>query len=212
MIKPGWEWPGHRPGQYLRLGIEVDGRLHWRAYSLTSDPGASRRLHLDHAEARPRRHRHAVPVRAAAPGHDRAPGRRRRHLRAARAAARAAAVHQRRQRRHADREHAAQPRRRRRAMRDVVHVHSARYPHSAIFAEELRELAARHPGYRLHGAPQRRRRPRAARGARRASARTGASARRSCAGRPGCSRRSKRASRPTATPRGCTSSTSSPTR
>jgi stearoyl-CoA 9-desaturase NADPH oxidoreductase len=38
MIKPGWEWPGHRPGQYVRLGIEVDGIHHWRAYSLTSDP------------------------------------------------------------------------------------------------------------------------------------------------------------------------------
>jgi ferredoxin-NADP reductase len=38
VIKPGWEWPGHRPGQYLRLGIEVDGIHHWRAYSLTSDP------------------------------------------------------------------------------------------------------------------------------------------------------------------------------
>jgi ferredoxin-NADP reductase len=37
-IKPGWEWPGHRPGQYVRLGIEVDGIHHWRAYSLTSDP------------------------------------------------------------------------------------------------------------------------------------------------------------------------------
>jgi ferredoxin-NADP reductase len=37
-IKPGWEWPGHLPGQYLRLGIEVDGVHHWRAYSLTSDP------------------------------------------------------------------------------------------------------------------------------------------------------------------------------
>jgi ferredoxin-NADP reductase len=39
LIKPGWEWPGHLPGQYLRLGIEVDGIHHWRAYSLTSDPG-----------------------------------------------------------------------------------------------------------------------------------------------------------------------------
>jgi stearoyl-CoA 9-desaturase NADPH oxidoreductase len=38
LIKPGWEWPGHRPGQYLRLGVEVDGRHHWRAYSLTSEP------------------------------------------------------------------------------------------------------------------------------------------------------------------------------
>jgi stearoyl-CoA 9-desaturase NADPH oxidoreductase len=39
LIKPSWEWPGHRPGQYLRLGIEVEGIHHWRAYSLTSDPG-----------------------------------------------------------------------------------------------------------------------------------------------------------------------------
>src|ERR1700751_4963411 len=38
-IKPGWEWPGHRPGQYLRLGVEVDGVHHWRAYSLPSAPG-----------------------------------------------------------------------------------------------------------------------------------------------------------------------------
>jgi ferredoxin-NADP reductase len=37
-IKPGWEWKGHVPGQYLRLGIEVNGVHHWRAYSLTSDP------------------------------------------------------------------------------------------------------------------------------------------------------------------------------
>jgi stearoyl-CoA 9-desaturase NADPH oxidoreductase len=38
LIKPGWEWQGHTPGQYLRLGIEVNGIHHWRAYSLTSDP------------------------------------------------------------------------------------------------------------------------------------------------------------------------------
>ena len=39
VIKPGWSWPGHKPGQYLRIGIVVDGVHHWRAYSLTSDPG-----------------------------------------------------------------------------------------------------------------------------------------------------------------------------
>jgi ferredoxin-NADP reductase len=37
-IKPGWEWPGHRPGQYVRLGVAVNGVHHWRAYSLTSPP------------------------------------------------------------------------------------------------------------------------------------------------------------------------------
>jgi ferredoxin-NADP reductase len=39
VIKPGWEWEGHQPGQYLRIGMAVDGVHHWRAYSLTSDPG-----------------------------------------------------------------------------------------------------------------------------------------------------------------------------
>lgn len=37
-IRPGFRWPGHAPGQYLRVGVVIDGRVHWRAYSLTSDP------------------------------------------------------------------------------------------------------------------------------------------------------------------------------
>jgi ferredoxin-NADP reductase len=39
LIRPGHAWPGHEPGQYLRIGFDVDGVRHWRAYSLTSDPG-----------------------------------------------------------------------------------------------------------------------------------------------------------------------------
>ncbi len=39
LIRPGYEWSGHRPGQYLRIGVVIDGVHHWRAYSLTSDPG-----------------------------------------------------------------------------------------------------------------------------------------------------------------------------
>jgi stearoyl-CoA 9-desaturase NADPH oxidoreductase len=39
LIRPGHEWSGHRPGQYLRIGVVVDGIHHWRAYSLTTDPG-----------------------------------------------------------------------------------------------------------------------------------------------------------------------------
>jgi ferredoxin-NADP reductase len=39
LIRPGYEWPGHRPGQYLRIGVIVNGVHHWRAYSLTTDPG-----------------------------------------------------------------------------------------------------------------------------------------------------------------------------
>lgn len=38
MIRPAYDWPGHKPGQYVRLGVIIDGVYHWRAYSLTSDP------------------------------------------------------------------------------------------------------------------------------------------------------------------------------
>ena len=37
-IRPGYEWERFEPGQYLRIGVVVDGVHHWRAYSLTSDP------------------------------------------------------------------------------------------------------------------------------------------------------------------------------
>src|SRR5215210_1463352 len=39
VIRPGWDWEGHEPGQYLRIGVVVNGVHHWRAYSITSDPG-----------------------------------------------------------------------------------------------------------------------------------------------------------------------------
>ncbi len=35
VIRPGRGWRGHVPGQYVRIGIDVDGVRHWRAYSLT---------------------------------------------------------------------------------------------------------------------------------------------------------------------------------
>jgi ferredoxin-NADP reductase len=38
VIKPGADWDRHRPGQYLRVGVIVDGVHHWRAYSITSEP------------------------------------------------------------------------------------------------------------------------------------------------------------------------------
>lgn len=40
LIRPGARHrTPHRPGQYLRVGVVVGGIHHWRAYSLTSDPG-----------------------------------------------------------------------------------------------------------------------------------------------------------------------------
>jgi ferredoxin-NADP reductase len=38
LIKPGYRWSGHRPGQYLRIGLDIEAVRHWRAYSLTSEP------------------------------------------------------------------------------------------------------------------------------------------------------------------------------
>ncbi|MFJ6378432.1 ferredoxin reductase [Kitasatospora sp. NPDC092039] len=36
VIRPGRSWRGHTAGQYVRIGVDVDGRRLWRAYSLTS--------------------------------------------------------------------------------------------------------------------------------------------------------------------------------
>ncbi|MDP9391556.1 MAG: ferredoxin reductase [Actinomycetota bacterium] len=37
VIRPGRSWVPHTPGQYIRIGIDIDGVRQWRAYSLTSD-------------------------------------------------------------------------------------------------------------------------------------------------------------------------------
>ena len=36
VLRPGGAWRGHVPGQYVRIGVDVDGIRQWRAYSLTS--------------------------------------------------------------------------------------------------------------------------------------------------------------------------------
>ncbi|WP_312855882.1 ferredoxin reductase [Nocardioides stalactiti] len=38
VIKPGRDWRGHEPGQYLQVGVDVDGVRLWRSYSLTHGP------------------------------------------------------------------------------------------------------------------------------------------------------------------------------
>ncbi|MGY1712337.1 ferredoxin reductase [Geodermatophilus sp. SYSU D00758] len=37
VIRPGADWRPHVPGQWIRIGVDVDGVRMWRAYSLTSD-------------------------------------------------------------------------------------------------------------------------------------------------------------------------------
>lgn len=49
VIKPGWGFTfSHQPGQYIGIGVLVDGRWRWRSYSLTSPArtGASRTLSI----------------------------------------------------------------------------------------------------------------------------------------------------------------------
>ena len=36
VVRPGRAWPRHRAGQYVRVGVDIDGVRHWRTYSLTS--------------------------------------------------------------------------------------------------------------------------------------------------------------------------------
>lgn len=39
IIRPGWGFArDYQPGQYVGIGLRVDGRWHWRSYSLTSVP------------------------------------------------------------------------------------------------------------------------------------------------------------------------------
>ena len=147
-IKPGWEWPGHRAGQYIRLGIEVDGRFHWRAYSLTSDP--SRRdgcititPKLVHTgTVTPHlcgRLRPGTIVRlGGVEGTFVLPDPLPRKMLFISAGSGVTPIASMLRSLDADG-----------TLGDVVHIHSARYPHTAIFAEELRGFAARRPGYRL---------------------------------------------------------------
>ncbi|MCV7077887.1 ferredoxin reductase [Mycobacterium szulgai] len=42
VIKPGWGFSfDYQPGQYMGIGLLIDGRWRWRSYSLTSSPATS---------------------------------------------------------------------------------------------------------------------------------------------------------------------------
>lgn len=39
VIRPGWGWRYlHRPGQFVGIGVQVQGKYHWRSYSVSSPP------------------------------------------------------------------------------------------------------------------------------------------------------------------------------
>ena len=149
LIKPGWEWEGHEPGQYLRIGMAVDGIHHWRAYSLTSDPGRADgcisitpKL-VDAGKVSPYLVRQAQPGSIVRLGGvegtfvlpDPLPGR----LLFISAGSGITPIMS--MLRALDR---------RQALSDVVLLHSARTRADVIFGPELRGLAARHAGFRLH--------------------------------------------------------------
>jgi ferredoxin-NADP reductase len=149
LIRPGYEWAGHTPGQYLRIGVVVDGVHHWRAYSLTTDPGRPDGLigitpkRVDAGKVSPFLTHQARPGDIVRLGGvegtfvlpDPAPQR----LLFVSAGSGITPIMS--MLRSLDRDG---------ALDDVVHVHSSRDLDSVIFGEQLRELDSRSPGYRPH--------------------------------------------------------------
>lgn len=148
-IKPGWEWEAHRPGQYVRLGIAVDGIHHWRAYSLTSEPGRADgcisitpKL-VEGGKVSPFLHGRVRPGAIVRLGGvegtfilpDPLPSK----LLFVSAGSGITPIMS------MLRSIAAQG-----PIEDVVHVHCAHAAEEVIFARELHELSTRHPGYMLH--------------------------------------------------------------
>jgi ferredoxin-NADP reductase len=149
VIKPGYSWPGHKPGQYVRIGVDIDGVRHWRAYSLTSDPYREDGLlsitpkKVDAGVVSP------YLVCRARPGTivslskvegefvlpDPVP------VKLLFISAGSGVTPIMSMLRHLD--HYDE-------IGDVVHLHSARHSDEVIFGPELRELAERHQGFRLH--------------------------------------------------------------
>jgi ferredoxin-NADP reductase len=148
VIKPGWRWPAHEPGQYLRIGVVVDGIHHWRAYSLTSDPGrpdgaiSITPKVLEDGVVSPflvRRARPGMVVRlGGVEGTFVLPEPLPRRLLFLSAGSGITPIMS-----------MLRCLRRRDALDDVVHAHSARSEDDAIFGEQLRRLEREHDGYRL---------------------------------------------------------------
>lgn len=38
VLRPGLRWQGHQAGQFLRVGVDIEGVRHWRCYSISSAP------------------------------------------------------------------------------------------------------------------------------------------------------------------------------
>jgi ferredoxin-NADP reductase len=148
VVKPDFKLPPHKPGQYLRIGMEINGIRHWRAYSITSDPHHPEGVvsitvkHTEGGRMSP------VFVRQVQPGQTVFLGEIEGEFTipdplpecALFMSAGSGITPIMAMLRELDR---------RDAVRDVVHVHSCRSRDDMIFGGMLRRLAERRPGYRL---------------------------------------------------------------
>jgi ferredoxin-NADP reductase len=149
LIKPGYSWPGHKPGQYIRIGIDIDGVRHWRAYSLTSDPYREDGLisitpkRVDSGQVSPylvdEARAGTIVSLSKIEGEFVLPDPPPQKLLFISAGSGITPIMS--MLRHLD--HYDQ-------IGDVVHLHSARHSDEVIFGPELRELAERRSGFRLH--------------------------------------------------------------
>jgi ferredoxin-NADP reductase len=149
LIKPGYRWEGHDPGQYLRIGLDIKGRRHWRAYSLTSDPERPDGCisitvkNVDEGTVSPYLVRRGRPGSIVSLGGvegdfvlpDELPDK---LLFISAGSGITPIMSMIRSLEHRD------------ALGDVVLLHSARKPEDVIFGDELRELADKHEGFTLH--------------------------------------------------------------
>ena len=167
LIRPGYEWEGHQAGQYLRIGLDINGRRHWRAYSLTSDPGRPDGFisitikNVDEGVVSPYLVRRGRPGSIVSLGGvegefvlpDPLPEK---LLFISAGSGITPIMSMLRSLEHQD------------ALDDVLLIHSARTPDDVIFGEQLRAMEERNPGFRLHeqlhgrDGPLQARRPRAA--------------------------------------------------
>jgi stearoyl-CoA 9-desaturase NADPH oxidoreductase len=149
LIRPGYEWEGHEPGQFLRIGVDIEGVRHWRAYSLTSDPERPDGFisitvkNVDEGKVSPYLVKRGRPGCIVGLGGvegdfvlpEELPDK---LLFVSAGSGITPIMSMIRSLEHRD------------ELDDVVLLHSARDPEDVIFGDELRELAEKHEGFRLH--------------------------------------------------------------
>ncbi|NKY86042.1 ferredoxin reductase [Nocardia veterana] len=163
VIKPGWGFDfTFTPGQYIGIGVLVDGRWHWRSYSLTCPPNwtdpdnRAKRVISIAVKAMPEGFLsshlvNGVPqgtiVRLAAPQGGfvlpEPPPAKVLFITAGSGITPVMAMLRTMDRRAADRPDGD-------AMDDIVHIHSARTADDVMFGAELRALHDKHPGFTAH--------------------------------------------------------------